>query len=306
LGTSNPQANPGKHQAPWWRSARTKFILAVTAAGGALLSGLVSIPPLAQFLNTITACGWADTLIRVAGVGIAFLATSWNLLANHQDKSEIETLRARLASESSQGLSHAVAKFCETVKTMSDTNSGGWTPENVQRFQPEALKIGKSLLDHLNIPDARLCLYIPRPVDTEPDGTQGDSATALQSVCHTFVPGRHKPRRIIQRGKETGNLFSALDDETTRYIPNRKLPKGTKSASKKWKSAMSMGVWVGDEPFAVLTVDSTAADAFDHIADGVLTLVAGLLTFAEVEQDRLRRVQYPAPVPQNATLETGR
>lgn len=305
MGTDDPLSNSGKARTPWWRSSTAKFLVALFGALGALASGLATVPPIAGFLNAVSSCGWSDALVRVMGVGVAFVATIWTLWANHKDKAEIASLHAQLAAEKSQGLSHAVAKFCEAVKTMSDTNAGGWTPENVERFQPEALKIGKSLLDHLSVPDARLCLYVPKVVETDPEGAEYEPATVLRNVCFTFVPGRHGPRRTISESKADARLFGALENETPKST-NRKLPKRTKSKSKKWKSAICMGVWAGDEPFAVLTVDSTAKDAFDHTADGVLTLVAGLLRFAEVEQNRHDRAQNRIPELLNATLNVRR
>lgn len=264
------------------------------------MAGAASIQSASDFMNDFSRIGWFSVATRVIGIIFAFLGAIWVVSANHKEKDEIEILRKALSKAEAQGLSHAAAEFRLAVKSIVTANDSGWTPENAKRFQPEALKFGKSLFDYLGIPEVRVCLYEPSAGETEPEETGGANITALNYVWATPVPGRHDPSHSIPRSPETVHMFQALGSKKPHHNRKRKKPRSSGDVSNRWKSSICMGVRAGNEPFALLTVDSTVERAFDNAAEGVLTLLGDLLAFAEIEKDRTRQ----AHIAQRASTTT--
>jgi hypothetical protein len=290
LGTS-AAVNSSRQRVPWWASRKAKAWAGTLAACGAAIGGAASIQYIADFLNDFFRLGWFSGATRTAAIILAFVAAIWIVSANQKEKDEIEVLRAALAKAEAQGLSHAAAEFRVAVKSIVAFNVSGWTPENVTRFQSDALQFGKSLFDYLGIPEARVCLYEPGAVDTAPEETGGATITSLNYVWATPVPGRHDPSHTIPRSPATQHMFQALKDKKPQHTKKRKGSRASENLSKRWNSSICMGIKAGSEPFALLTVDSTAERAFDNAAEGVLTLLGDLLAFAEIEKDRAREAR---------------
>ena len=256
------------------------------------MSGAPGIQNVADFLNNLVQIGWFSDAARATGVGLTLVGASWLVSANYKEKDEIEVLRKAVGTAESEGLSHAAAEFRHAVKSIVAGNESGWTPENVKRFQPETLKFGKSLFDYLGIPEVRVCLYEPSAGEEEPEERGGANITALTYVWATPVSGRHDPSHSILRSKETAHMFQALNNKKPHHNRRRKKGRAPGEESKRWRSSICMGVRAGNEPFALLTVDSTAERAFNDAAEGVLTLLGDLLAFAETEKDRAREAQF--------------
>lgn len=250
------------------------------------MAGLAAVTPIAEFLDDFFRCGWLSAALRAVGTISVFFAAIWLVSVNHKEKDEIEVLRTALATAEEQGLSHTAAEFRGAVASIVSYNASGWTPENVSRFQSEALKIGKSLFDYLSIPEVRVCLYEPGAGEKEPEEADGANITALNFVYATPVPGRHDPSQTIIRSPATRHMFHALESRRPQHNKKRKGIRSSENSSKRWKSSMCMGIKGDNEAFALLTVDSTNEHAFSNAAEGILTLLGDLLAFAEVEKDR--------------------
>lgn len=304
LGTSSDEVAASRRRVPWWAARTAKTVAGALTATGAALSGSASVQTIADVMNDVSQLGWFSSGVRLAGVSVALVGAVWLLFANHREKDEIEVLRRKLTEAESHGLGHAAAQFRLPVRSINSFNQSGWTPENVQRFQQDALQFGKSLFDYLGVTEARVCLYEPGAVDTEPEDSTAINITALTWVWSTPVPGRHDPRDTIIRSKETTHMFQALKSRQPEHIKKRKRSKSAGTQSKKWKSSICMGVKAGNESVALLTVDSTAEHAFNNVAEGVLTLLGDLLSFAELEKDRARVVRLAQQSPRTRTLES--
>lgn len=250
------------------------------------MSGLAAVTAIAEFLDDFFRCGWLSAALRAVGTISVFLAAIWLVSVNHKEKDEIEVLRTALATAEAEGLSHAAAEFRGAVASIVAYNANGWTPENVSRFQSEALRFGKSLFDYLNIPEVRVCLYEPGASEKEPEEADSANITALNWVYSTPVPGRHDPSRTIVRSPATRHMFHALESRRPQHNKKRKGARSSEDSSKRWKSSMCMGIKGDNEAFALLTVDSTNERAFGNAAEGILTLLGDLLVFAEAEKDR--------------------
>lgn len=304
LGTSATEVNASRQQLPRWAQRKAKTLAGVFTAFGAALSGITGVAGIGNFLNDLFLIGWFSSAARAVGVGLTAIGAIWLLATNHKEKDEIEVLRTRLEEAEGLGVGHAASEFRLAVKSIVAFNESGWTPENVKRFQQDALQFGKSLFDYLGVPEARVCLYAPGAEDTEPEFTNtSTNITALTWVWSTPVPGRHDPRETIGRSKETNHMFQALKSRQPQHTKKRRRAKVSSNHSKKWKSAICMGVRTGNEPIALLTVDSTGERAFDNIAEGVLALLGDLLSFAEGEKDRERVALITQP--KVATLQSG-
>lgn|GEM_PF-6748075 len=292
--------NASRNRVPKWAGRTSKAWAGCLASVGAFLGGLASIPPIADTLNNFFHNGWFSVAARILAIAIAFIGAVWILLANLKEKDEIEVLRQALTKAESLGVSHAATGFRDAVRSIVDYNAAGWTPENVTRFQPEALKFGKSLFDFMGIAEARVCLYEPGAGEATPEEPSGANITALNYVWATPVLERHDPRPRIMRSPETKHMFDALTSKKPLHNRKRKRSKGSGDVSKKWKSSICLGVRKGNESVALLTVDSTTERAFDAAAEGVLILLGDLLAFSEIEKDRERKARIAQHVPSQA------
>lgn len=303
MGTSDAWVYESRRRVPRWAGRTAKTFAGSLTTIGAAMAGVASIPSVAVSLNDFFHLGWFGVATRVTGTALSFLGAVWVISANHKEKDEIEVLRKAVTKAEGQGLSHATAEFRHAVQSIVAANDSGWTPENVKRFQPEALKFGKSLLDYLGVPEVRVCLYEPGAAETEPEETGGANITVLSYVYATPVSGRHDPSDSIIRSPDTAHMFQALASKKPHHNRKRKRLRTAGDLSKRWRSSICLGVRAGNEPFALLTVDSTAEKAFDNASEGVLTLLADLLAFAEVEKDRARQVHIAQRASTPSTLE---